>query len=171
MSNMSEFVIEPLRQSADTSQFSCGEDALDRFLKDLAFDQQKKGYGKTWVAILPPGDSVLGFYTLTATQIEFKNAPKKLIRGMPRYPVPCFLLARLAVDQKSQGRGLGRRLVADAFERSVRAGVGAKCLLVDAKNQKVAGFYRRLGFIPFPDQPLKLFIKMSTIEKALNSRK
>lgn len=170
MKEMSEFVIEPLGQSADASQFSCGVDTLDRFLKDLAFDHQRKGNGKTWVTISPPSNSVLGFYTLTATQIEFKKAPKKLIRGMPRYPVPCFLLARLAVDKRSQGRGLRRKLVADAFKRSVRAGVGAKCLVVDAKSQKAAGFYRRLGFIPFPDQPLKLFIKMSTIEKALASK-
>ena len=74
---------------------------------------------------------------------------------MPAH-IPSVILARLAVDGTCQGRGLGRRLLADAVQRSFRASheVSARLLIVHALTSAAEAFYRRHGFDRLPvDSP------------------
>lgn len=86
-------------------------------------------------------------------------------RKLPRYPlIPATLLGRLAVDQRCQGKGCGRFLLADALYRAVRSEIASFATVVDAKDESAKHFYERESSLPFPDQPTKLFRPMADIE-------
>ena len=84
--------------------------------------------------------------TITMGPVQRADGPQQLVRGMPGYPVGMVLIARLAVDTRKQGAGLGTRLLADALRMAVVAGeaVAARLVVVDALDDQAAGFYRRL---------------------------
>lgn len=85
-------------------------------------------------------------------------------KKLPRYPsVPAVRMGRLAVDQRFKGQGLGGALLADALDRAVNAEIAAYALLVDAKDEPAACFYRHHGFITLPDSPLALFLPLATV--------
>lgn len=118
-----------------------------------------------FVLVLPDG-AIGGYYTLSATGVNLADLPAQTTRKLPRYPlVPATLLGRLAVDRRHQGKGYGRFLLADALLRSVRSEIASFAVIVDAKDESACRFYERESFLPFPDQPMKLFRPMADIEQ------
>ena len=118
-----------------------------------------------FVFVLQDG-AIGGYYTLSATGVKLTEFPVDITRKLPRYPlVPATLLGRLAVDQNYQGRGYGRYLLADALFRAVRSEIASFAIIVDAKDEAARRFYERESFLPFPDQPLRLFRAMTDIAK------
>ena len=105
---------------------------------------------------------VAAFYSLVYAAIDQKRLPAKLVKGLGKYDIPVMLLARLAVDHREQGKGLGKALLKDAILRTMQAAeiAGLKLLLVHAKDEAAASFYRKHGFEPVVDDPLKLFLPM-----------
>ena len=99
-----------------------------------------------------------------------EDAPQKLVRGVSAYPVGMVLLARLAVDGVTQGRGFGADLLAYALVLACRAGevLAARLVAVDAIDEQAAAFYRRWGFLPIPAQPLKLYRRIEDIRRTLD---
>jgi predicted GNAT family N-acyltransferase len=92
------------------------------------------------------------------------DLPVAIARKLPRYPsVPTVRMGRLAVDQDFKGQGLGGALLADALARAARAEIAANALLVDAKDDSAAAFYRHHGFIALPETPLSLFLPLATV--------
>jgi GNAT superfamily N-acetyltransferase len=90
------------------------------------------------------------------------------VRKLPKYPlVPATLLGRLAVDRRQQGKGYGRFLPADALYRAARCEIASFAVIVDAKGDDGRRFYERESFLPFPDQPMKLFRSMADIGRPL----
>jgi len=161
---------EPIGRQHDRQAFDCGEDALNDFLRRHARKNHEMGGSKTFVAVLDrDGTTVQGFYSLSPASVAYARTPEIVRRGLARYEVPAFRLARLAVDRKAQGRGLGGQLLLAAGRRCLRAAteVGGVALLIDAKNDKVAGWYASYGAMPLLDAPLTLLLPLSTIEAAL----
>ncbi len=118
-----------------------------------------------FVLVLPNG-TIRGYYTLSATGAKLTEFPVDVTRKLPRYPlVPATLLGRLAVDQNYQGRGYGRFLLADALFRAVSGEIASFAIIVDAKDEAARRFYERESFLPFPDQPMKLFRPMADIRR------
>ena len=104
------------------------------------------------------------YYTLSSMAVKLAELPAETTRRLPRYPlVPATLLGRLAVDQRFQGRGYGRFLLADALFRAVRSEIASFAVIVDAKDDAARRFYERESFLSFPDQPMKLFRPMADI--------
>lgn len=159
-----------------TEAFDCGDEPLNNYLRRHAWiNQQKSSIGVTYVAVeeAAPG-AVLGYFTLAASSIPRDRLPKKQVRGLPPYDLPLILLARLAVDRRFAGRGLGRTLIAEAFRVSLRVAdeVGYRCILTDAYRDKIA-WYAQFGFVPVGDAAesgtQKMFIDIRTIRTALPS--
>jgi predicted N-acetyltransferase YhbS len=92
------------------------------------------------------------------------------MRGLPAYPVGMVLLARLAVDRREQGSGLGGTLLAAALRKAVAAGeaAAARLVVVDAIDENAARFYERYGFIPAPEHRLRLYRRMKDIVRSLD---
>jgi GNAT superfamily N-acetyltransferase len=125
---------------------------------------------KTFLAIDDAGGkTILGFYSLTPASVDYARTPEVILRGLARYDVPGFRLARLAVDRRYQGQGLGGQLLLAAGSRCLKASaeVGGVVLVIDAKNESVTGWYSRLGAVALRDAPLCLLLPLATIEAAL----
>lgn len=168
MSEQESFAIEPLDGDLhDRQSFACGIDALDRYLRTQATQEARRRISSCWVAALPSG-RIVGYYTLAACGIALTDLPPDLAQKLPRYPlVPAVRLGRLAVDRAWQGRGLGAALLADALARAAQAEIAAYAMLVDAKDDAAAGFYRHYGFMALQDRPLTLFLPLATVKPLL----
>ncbi|MGO9312855.1 MAG: GNAT family N-acetyltransferase [Syntrophobacteraceae bacterium] len=162
---------EPISKAHDRQAFDCGEAALNEFLQRHARKSHELGGAKTFLAIDDDKKTILGFYSLSPASIEYARTPDIVRRGLARYDVPAFRLARLAVDRKMQGQGLGGQLLLAAGRRCLLASaeVGGVALLIDAKNDRAAGWYAGYGAMPLADAPLKLLLPLSTIAATLKA--
>jgi GNAT superfamily N-acetyltransferase len=161
---------EPIRKGHNRQTFDCGEVALNEFLQLYARNSHELGGAKTFLAIDDSDNkTVLGYYSVSPAAIEYARAPEIVRRGLARYDVPCFRLARLAVDRTAQNQGLGGQLLLAAGRRCVLAAaeVGGVALLIDAKNDKVAKWYKSYGAMQLIDAALILMLPLATIEAAL----
>jgi ribosomal protein S18 acetylase RimI-like enzyme len=159
-------IIEPLSPADDRNAFACGVTVLDRYFREQASQDAKRRLGNCFVAKDRETGAIAGYYTLAATSIPFVDLHEDDARRLPRYPLlPATLIGRLAVDTRYQGRGIGSALLAEAFHQVVRAAPASFALVVDAKDDAAAAFYRRYGFRLFGSRPLSLYLPMSTALK------
>ena len=147
--------------------FNCGDAALNDFLLRQAGQQQRRGFGKTYVAVAEDGVTVMGFMTVSAGQIATASLPVQL--KLPRYPAPMLRIGRLAVDVHYQGKGIGQDLLVFALRLAVEFSqrVGLYAVVVDAKHDKARAFYVKLGFIACVDNPLCLYLPVATLEQSI----
>lgn len=152
-----------LEKSHNCDGFSCGEPALDEYLKRYALNQQKRGAGRTYVGLR--GSRVVGYYTLALRQLQPENTTEAVRAGYGNYPVPVVLLARLATDNSEKGKGIGSGLLKHAMLNVVKIAdiVGVRAMYVEAKHEAASRFYERYGFEPGPGDPLKLFMTVKTL--------
>ena len=120
MSRARRVLLERLDTHHDVSTFDSGNDMLDGWLRRHALAAQRMDSARTFVATR--GGRVVGYFSLTMGSVLRADAPAKLVRGMPAYPVGMVLLARLAVDQSQQGKGVGAMFLAEALRKAVAAG-------------------------------------------------
>lgn len=161
---------EPIGRRHNREEFDCGEAALNEFLRRYARKSHELGGAKTFLAVEDADtNAILGFYSLSPASIEYARTPEIIRRGLARYDVPAFRLARLAVDRRVQGLGLGGQLLLAAGRRCllVSAEVGGVAMLIDAKDERVAAWYAGYGAVPVLDAPLSLLLPLRTIEAAL----
>ena len=162
---------EPISKRHDREAFDCGETALNEFLRRYARKDHEMGGAKTFLAIDADKKTILGYYSLSPCSIAYARTPELVRRGLARYDVPAFRLARLAVDLKVQGQGLGGQLLLAAGKRCLLASaeVGDVAILIDAKNASVAAWYAIYGALPLLDAPLSLLLPLTTVEAALKA--
>ena len=148
-------------------EFDCGEAALNDFLLRQAGQQQRRGFGKTYVALAEDGVTITGYVTVSAGQVATTSLPSHL--KLPRYPSPMLRIGRLAVDVHHQGEGIGQDLLAFALRLAVEFSqrVGLYAVVVDAKHNKAKAFYLKLGFIACVDNPLCLYLPVATLEQSI----
>lgn len=147
----------------DRANFHCGEPALDDYLQKYAAQQHAKGISTVFVLVDHAQPSkILGFYTLSAAQIGVQQLSETERKKLPRYPIPCFRMGRLARHIEHRGTGLGELLIGCAVDRCLHARslVGAYALLVEAKNQKAKLFYEHYGFTACVDAPMALYLPL-----------
>lgn len=170
---MAHLPTEPLGPAHGRGAFDCGDEALNRFLKQQARQDQDRRASVCWVLPHPDApETIRGYYTLSAYSIRLSELPPEVTKRLPRYPdVPAALLGRLAVDLTCQGQGLGEHLMLDAMRKVLThaEAMGTVVLVVDAKHEKAAAYYEAHGFIRFPSTPLRLFMHLDTIAQALAS--
>jgi GNAT superfamily N-acetyltransferase len=161
---------EPIGKKHDREAFDCGDEALNEFLRRYARKSHERGGAKTFLAIDDSDKkTVLGFYSLSPASVGYARPPEIVRHGLARYEVPGFRLARLAVDRRFQGQGIGGQLLLAAGRRCLLAAaeVGGVVLVIDAKNERVASWYATYGAVPLLDAQLTLLLPLVTIETAL----
>jgi GNAT superfamily N-acetyltransferase len=152
----------------EVMDFTCGEESLDRWLHRYAGQGERRDATRTFVATNEQG-TVCGYYTLVAGQLEHAEATEAVRKGLSRhFPIPVAILARLAVDERSQGQGLGASLLNDALERVCRAAqeVAVRAVVVHAINRAAAGFYERFGFRSLSEAPRSLMVTLAELNEA-----
>ncbi len=165
---MAEWKIERLGRSHDRGEFCCGKAPLDDFLRLRVSQYERRRLGRTYVAVFSGETKVAGYYTLASGAIPFADLPGDVAKRLPKHPVPVILLGRLAVDQKAQGRGLGKALLQDALRRCLGLSeqLGLYAVEVLAIDAEARGFYAKYGFVPLSDNDLHLFLPIKTIQEA-----
>lgn len=153
---------QPLAADHRTEGFSCGEASLDEWLRRRALVNQITGASRTFVVTDDQGQ-VLAYYALAAGAVSHQESPGSIRRNMPE-PIPVMVLARLAVDQRLQGRQVGGALLKDALRRAaaVAQNVGVRALLVHALNEHARQFYIHYGFVASPVNPMTLMLALHT---------
>lgn len=157
--------IEKLRRDHALDSFDCGKDELNRFLKRHALTNQASDSAQTYV--LADGLIVKGYYSLAAGTVSHEEATERVKKGPARHPIPVVLLARLAVDASLQGKKIGPALLKDALRRAVHAAdtIGARAVLVHAKDDNAKGFYEHFTFEPSPSDPYHLRLIMKDLRR------
>jgi predicted GNAT family N-acyltransferase len=162
------FPIEPLQPHHNRPDFHCNNEALDRYFHERIRRDVEAGVAAAFV--MADGTKVLGYYTLSAHNVERSALPEDVIKKLklPKYPfIPATLMGRLAVDRNEQGKRLGEILLLDGLERSYRHSleVASFAVMVDAKENAVR-FDLNYGFLPLPPGQ-RMFIPMATIRKMI----
>ena len=163
---MSEFrPVVLLESSHDRASFDCGVEPLEVYLEQYALQNQRKGIVRNYVTCR--GARVVGYDSLAYGSAAQADAPPALTKGIGKYPIPLMILARLAVDVREKGQGLGKALLKDAILRTLQAAeiAGLKAIFVQAKDPCAEQFYARHGFIPSPGDPLHLFFPLDPLRK------
>lgn len=161
------FRVELLAESHDRKSFSCGVEALNRYLRTQATQDARRRIATCFVAIESISGRIAGYYTLASASIPLTQLPEVISKKLPRYPsIPAVRIGRLAVGLECRGHGLGAALLADALDRVMASPPAAFALLVDAKDDEAVRFYRHHGFIPLADQTRTLFLPIGTAQKA-----
>jgi GNAT superfamily N-acetyltransferase len=117
-------------------------------------------------------DAVIGYHTLAVGQVTREEAPERLTKGLARHPVPIMLLARLAVDRRWQGQGVGKALLRDAMQRTLQAAeiAGIRAFAVHAKDEEARTFYQKFDFISSPTDPMHLFVLLKDVRRIISGQ-
>ncbi|MEQ9318037.1 MAG: GNAT family N-acetyltransferase [Polyangiaceae bacterium] len=168
--------IRPLARQDDRSDFSCGQPDIDRFFEHYAGQNQFKLHlAVSYVAVVQ--GRIVGFAVVAASSLERASLPSaRLRKRLPRYPLPVLRLARLGVDTRAQGLGIGKALLRHVMVLALgqRDRVGCVGLVTDAKPEATR-FYERLGFVTVDGvregllhgEPTPMFLAIGTIAAAL----
>lgn len=172
-----DLAIEPLDlERHDRSAFSCGVDHVDNFLKKTAGKLTRADNTRVYVLADPAG-AIIGFYAVNAHAVAYQDLPGRYARTRPAHgSIPAAFLSMIGVDRRHGGRGYGGDLLADALARVAGAAdhLGIAVVILDVLDDGDAKavkrrltLYGRYGFQPLPSQPLRLFLPVATIRKAL----
>lgn len=170
---MAEVHVRPLEPGDDRSAFHSGDDDLDRFFHRFTGQNQFRHHvGTTYVAAVE--GTIVGYATVVASHLEVESLPARLRHRLPAYPLPVLRLARLAVDERTAGSGIGLQLLRAVFvvARRMASDVGCIGVVVDAKPQAVS-FYERFGFVDIDapagrlgdrPEPVVMFVPLSSVQ-------
>jgi len=160
---LSEFV--PLTKAHDRAAFDCGVPSLNQYLQRSARQNQEKDIGRTYVLVEPGQVRVWAYYTLSSASVEFEEYPENA--GLPHYPIPAILLARLAVDKQRHGEGLGRDSLLHALgiARRHADSVAAAIVIVEAIDEAAQTFYEKYGFRPLNKPGRHLYLTLKQIRQ------
>lgn len=162
--------VVPLAPGHDTTTFDCGSRAQTDWLRRYALQAQAAGTSRVYVTTAADSPTVLGYYALAAGSVEAAAASARLRKGAGRHPSPVVILARLGVDVRAEGLGLGAALVRDALLRVAAAAdvLGVRALLLHAESDHARAFYEHIAeFERSPTDSLHLVLLVKDLRRAL----
>jgi len=164
---MATMTPSPLDAGHLLDSFDCGKPTLNDWLVRHARQAQSSGSAKTFV--VAEDRRVLGYFSLTVGQIDSLDAPDRVRKGMGAYPIPVVILARLAVDHKQHGHGIGVGLLQEAIRRTITISeqAGVRALLTHPIDDDAARFYRRFGFEASPAREQQLLLLLKDVRRML----
>jgi GNAT superfamily N-acetyltransferase len=157
--------VEKLRRDHPVEEFDCGREELNRYLLRYAWQNQQAGAAQTYVVIV--GEVIVGYHTLAVGQVTLEDAPERMKKGLAKHPIPIMLLARLAIDRRWQGQGVGKALLRDAMQRTLQAAdiAGIHVFGVHAKDEEARRFYEHFDFVPSPTDSMHLFVLLKDVRR------
>lgn len=157
-------VIAPLGKLHDRAAFDCGQPDLDDWFRRQASQDEKRNIARVFVAV-DDAIGIVGFYSLSSFTLALDDLPPELSSKLPCCDaIPAALIGRLARDERVRGQRIGELLLADAVRRILGAAksLAVFAIVVDAKHESAANFYREFGFRVFPMNPRRLFLLTSS---------
>ncbi|HEY2921728.1 MAG TPA: GNAT family N-acetyltransferase [Candidatus Binatia bacterium] len=168
----SSWLVQPLSKQHNRAAFACGNEILDRYLKEIASQDARRLIAAPFVLVEATAPkTICGYYTLSSFGIALDELPAAIARKLPSYPiVPTTLLGRLAVDQNHRGQGMGEFLLMNALRRAhlQTSEIASHAIVVDAIDDQAVRFYQHFNFIQFPQRPDRFFLPMKTISALID---
>jgi len=167
MTLFDRLIIAPLGATHDKADFQCGIEALDRYLQRQANQDIKRRISRVFVATIPDRPrKIIGYYSLSTLSITLNQLPQNISHKLPKHPIPCALIGRLAVSHTAQQYGVGKMLLADAIKRvlAISDQIAIYAMIVDAIDQNAIGFYEQFGFQRLSDDQRRLFLPLCQIK-------
>lgn len=173
-----KIVVKPLDRDINRAAFSCGLDFIDNFFRNNARKHHDESRVKCYVAL--NGADVVGYYWLVASSKDPDKISDKAREKFGRVGhAPCVYLGMIGVQLEHQGCGIGKRLMADALERTAAVAdiVGVYALVLDAVDQEKADTYAAWGFeyfdanVVLDDGSIPMFIPINTIKDGVAKQK
>jgi ribosomal protein S18 acetylase RimI-like enzyme len=162
------YTIEQLSPSHDQSRFTSGSEPLDRYFATQVTQDIRRRVAACFVAIERTSGAIVGYYTLATSSIPLPDLASATAKKLPRYPlIPAVRVGRLAVAENHRGRGLGSGMLVDAIARALRAEIPAFAIVVDAKDDAAAAFYKHHGFVAFASAPKSLYLPLNEAARAM----
>jgi ribosomal protein S18 acetylase RimI-like enzyme len=164
-------VFEPLSRQHDRAAFSCGQPALDDYLKRQARQDVERRFAFCYVLCERGNSTIQGYYTLSSISVDLTDLPPEIRSRLPRYGVvPATLVGRLAVDSRFHGQGLGSALLVDAVRRTAESYAAAALVIVDAIDDAAEAFYRHFGFLPLGGGERRLYLPLPDVRRYFTPR-
>ena len=167
---LEQFFVTANKAQHHLKGFDCSKASMNTFLSKFAEKHSKLGLSRTYVLpekTLMKKAPIAAYFTLTTSSVIKEQIPAK--QSLPQYPLPVVLVARLAVDIRHKGTGLGGKTLIYALREAValsKAGLPAYGLILDVLDTEALGFYQHFEmFEPFTDDPMRLFVSMKTLEQ------
>jgi hypothetical protein len=92
-----EWIFCPISSQVNRDNFNCGIPELNDYLKKYAKQNHQKGIATTIVAIQPTDQpDVLGYYSVSMSEIQRESLPEEYRKRLPRYPIPAMRIGKLA---------------------------------------------------------------------------
>lgn len=158
--------VELLSKSHSRRRFHSGQHQVDAWLQQSALQSQKKRLSTTKL-LLDAAGSIVGYYTLATSQVDFSELPADMARSLPRRRLPVAVLAWLGIAQPYQGRGIGKRLLAVALSDCYDAGqtFAFIAVILDCVDDAAKAFYQQFDFAQLPGYPMRLYLPFNLLEK------
>jgi GNAT superfamily N-acetyltransferase len=157
-------LIEPISRVHRRKTFDCGDEEVNRFFREQAFQDHEKNLSRTMVLVDEKNDPgrIIGYHTLVMAQVRQEEIPED--RPRIKRGIPVILLGQLGVDREFQGKGLGEILLMDAQARvdEISRKAGVRAMMLDARNERLACWYEGHDFIRFPGH-LRMFKSIEAI--------
>lgn len=166
-------ILEPRKLSStdDRSKFACGAEELDIWFQRYAKQNLQANNAVTYVTTTNEGQ-IAGYYAICSAGVSKEHVPDQFGKRRPQ-DIPCILLARLAIDKRFQGHGIGRHLFRDAITRAISASeaIGAACLLIHARDSNAKQFYMdQIDLLESPVDELHLILPIKSAASALKQQ-
>jgi GNAT superfamily N-acetyltransferase len=160
---------EPLINNHDLSDFNCGNEELNEWLKKYARLAMASGSARTYVVC--DDDQVVGYYSLTVSEVNIDQVSERVGKGIGKYPIPVVLIARLVVQNSHNGLGIGKGMLKDAIIRAVIVAEQAaiRALLVHAIDEDAFNFYKKFGLEPSPIRNNQLILLLKDARNKMKS--
>ena len=161
-------MIELLDKKHHRTDFDCGKDLLNDYLKTQAGQDVKRKLSVCFVLADSDTKVIQGYYTLSNSSIPLSSFTEQIQKKLPKSykSIPTTLLGRLAIDKKYQGKGIGKIILIDALKRSygISNEIGSFGIIVDPIDDDAKSFYQKYDFIELPDSK-KMFIATQTLKE------
>ncbi len=160
-----------LEQGHDISAFDCGEETLNNFLKENAWQSQLKNITTTYVCL--EENKAIAYYSLNVGAIMHEQALDRVVKEFGAYNTPVLLIDKLAVDKRKQKQAIDKYILQDALLRActIAQEAGIRCIVVNAINERAKKFYQQFNFEPWPIDSFRLYLLMKDVRKTLTKEK
>lgn len=167
------FELKPFSKDVNRKDFCCGKPELDKYFVEQLGQDEGRDAARAHLLVDGDTNTVAGFFTISAGAVELTRLPESLLKKVARYAqVPAAVIGRLAVDRRFKGQGLGGLLLIEALAMVVSGPLAVTVVLVDAKDEDAAAFYRKFGFAALQDvDPLKMFMTAKAARNAIGAQK
>ena len=160
-----------LKHEDERARFQSGNAEIDDWFHRFAWQNHRARNARVFVTTQEP--ETLGFYALAMGAVSRSDLPEALKPGRRPDPCPVLILARLAVDQRAPGRGIGAALLKDALVRAYTLSneVGFAALMVHCADDRAREFYLNQcsQFVSCPGAGNHLMLPLRALREFINT--